>query len=100
MQKTVDDKQPQIHAKLLLESITSASGKQFKTLALRIEQMARKTYVNNAPDMRNAQMKYALVKALDPPVALIALKKYYLKSPALEPHFPFAHSTENIHQND
>ena len=50
-------------------------GEQIKTLALRIEQMTRKAYVNNAPDMRNAQMNDALVKALDPQLARIALKK-------------------------
>ena len=49
----------------MLESITRASGEQIKTLALRIEQMTRIAYVSNAPDMRNAQMKDALVKALD-----------------------------------
>ena len=59
----------------MLESITRASGEQIKTLALRIEQMTRIAYVNNAPDMRNAQMNDALVKALDPQLARIALKK-------------------------
>ena len=43
-----------------------------KTLGLRIEQMARKAYVNNAPDMRNARMNEALVKALDPQLLRIA----------------------------
>ena len=65
-QKTFDRQQSQTHAKLLLESITRASGEQIKTLALRIEQMTRKAYVNNAPDMRKAQMNDALVKAIDP----------------------------------
>ena len=62
-----------MQAKLLLESITSASGEQYKTLALRIEQMTRKAYVNNSPDMRNAQMNDALVTALDPQLARVAL---------------------------
>ena len=43
-----------------------------KTIGLRIEQMARKVYVNNAPDMRNARMNDALVKALDPQLLRIA----------------------------
>ena len=34
-----------------------------------------KAYVNNAPDMRNAQMNDAPVKALDPQLARIALNK-------------------------
>ena len=38
-QKTFDKQQSQTQAKLLLESITRASGEQIKTLALRIEQM-------------------------------------------------------------
>ena len=74
-QKAFDNQQSQTQAKLLLESITRFSGEQIKTLALRIEQMARKAYVNNAPDMRNAQMNDALVKALDPQLARIALQK-------------------------
>ena len=37
--------------------------------------MTRKAYVNNGPDMRNAQMNDALVKALDPQLARIALKR-------------------------
>ena len=65
----------QTQAKFLPESITRASGEQFKTLALRIEQMTRKAYVNNAPDMRNAQMSDASVKALNPQLARIALEK-------------------------
>ena len=73
--ETFDNQQSQTQAKLLLESITRTSGEQIKKLALRIEQMARKEYVNNAPDMRNAQMNDALVKALDPQLARIALKK-------------------------
>ena len=52
-QKTFDNHQLQTQAKLLLESIARASGEQIKTLALRIEQMTPKSYVNNAPDMRN-----------------------------------------------
>ena len=35
-------------AKLLLENITRATGEQIKKLALRIEQMTRKAYVNIA----------------------------------------------------
>ena len=37
--------------------------------------MARKAYVNNAPDMRNAHMNNALAEVLDAEVARIALKK-------------------------
>ena len=48
---------------------------KIKTLALRIQQMTRKAYVNNAPDMPNAQMNEALVKALHPQLARITLKK-------------------------
>ena len=74
------------HTKFLLESIARASGEQIKTLALRIEQMTRKAYLNNAPDMRNAQMNDALVKALDPQLARIAHKKIANhKSTELEP---------------
>ena len=41
--------------------------------------------------MRNAQMKDALLKALDPQLARIALKKIANpKSTALKPQFPFA----------
>ena len=65
-QKTFDNQQSQTQANLLLESITRASGKQLKTLALRKQQMTQKAYVNNALDMRNAEMNDALVKALDP----------------------------------
>ena len=81
----------QTQAKLFLESIIRASGEQIKTLALRIEQMTQKAYVNNAPDMRNAQMNDALVKALNPQLARIALKKVANhKSTTLEPQLPFA----------
>ena len=91
----------QTQAKLLLESITLASGEQIKTLALRNEEMTRKAYVNNAPDMLNAQMNDALVKALDPQLARIALKKFANhKSTALEPQFSFAQLVEKIHQED
>ena len=100
-QKTVDNQQSQTQAKLLLESITRASGEQIKTLALRIEQMTRKAYVNNAPDIRNAQMNDALVKALNPQLAGVALKKIANhKSTALEPKLPFAQLVEKIHQED
>ena len=48
--------------------------------------MARKAYVNKAPDMRNAQMNDAIVKAFDPQLARIALKKIANhKSSSLEP---------------
>ena len=100
-QKTFDNQQSQTQAELLLESMTRASGEQIKTFALRIEQMTRKAYVNSAPDMPNAQMSDALVKALDPQLARIALKKIANhKSTALEPQFPFAQLVENIHQED
>ena len=65
----------QTQEKLLLESITRASGEPIKTLALRIEQTTRKAFAKNAPKMRNAQMNDALVNALDPQLARIALKK-------------------------
>ena len=88
---TFDNQQTQTQAKLLLISIRRASGEQMKTLALRIEQMARKAYVNNAPDMRNSQLTDALVKALNPQSARIALQKIANhKSTALEPELPFA----------
>ena len=98
-QKTFDNRQSQPQAKLLFESITRASGEQIKTL--RIEQMSLKAYVNNAPDMRNAQMNDALVKALDPQLARIALKKIANhKSTAVEPQLPFEQLVEKIHQED
>ena len=63
--------------------------------------MTRKAYVNNSPDMQNAQMNDALVKALDPQLARIALKKFANhKSTALEPQLPFAQLLEEIHQED
>ena len=63
--------------------------------------MTQKAYVNNSPDMRNAQLNDALVKALDPQLARIALKKIVNhKSTALEPQLPFAQSVEKIHQED
>ena len=63
--------------------------------------MTRKAYVNNAPDMRNAQMNDPLVKALDPQLARIAIKKIANhKSTALEPQLPFAKLVEKIHQED
>ena len=73
-QKAFDNQQSQTQAKLLMESITRASGGQIKTLALRLERMTRKSYVNDAPDMRNAQMNDAFVKTLDPQLARITLK--------------------------
>ena len=100
-QKTFHNQQSQTQAKLLPESITRASGEQIKTLALGVEQMTRKSYVNNAVDMRNAQMNDALVKALDPQLSRIALKKIANhKSTAMEPQNPFAQLVEKIHQKD
>ena len=100
-QKTFDNQQSQTHAKLLLESITRASGEQIKTLALRIDQMTQKAYVHNAPDMRNAQMNDALVKALDPQLSRTALNKIANhKSTALEPQLLFAQLVEKIHQEE
>ena len=74
-QKTIDKQQSQTQAKLFIESMTRASGEQTKTLVLRIEQMTRKSYVNNAQHMRNSQMNDQLVKALDPQLARTALQK-------------------------
>ena len=63
--------------------------------------MTRKAYVINAPEMRNAQMNDALVKALDPQLARLALKKIANhKSTALEPQLPSAQLVEKIHQED
>ena len=57
--------------------------------------------LNNAPDMRNAQINEALVKALDPQLARIALKNIAnYKSTALEPQLPIAQLVEKIHQED
>ena len=79
-QKTFDIQHSQTHAKLLLESITRASGEQIKTLA---------------------QMNDALVKALDPQLVRKALKKIANhKSTALEPQLPFAQLAEKIQQED
>ena len=48
--------------------------------------------------MRNAQMNDALVKALDPQLARIAIKKIENhKSTALEPQLLFAQLVEKIH---
>ena len=91
-QETFDNQQSQPQEKLFLESITSASGDEIKTLALRTEQMTPKAYVDNAPDRRNAQMKDALVKSLDPQ---LARKKFASqKSTALEPQLPFSQLVE------
>ena len=61
-----------------------------KNITLRIEQMAGKTYVNRDLDIRDAQMNDALVEAVDPQIARIALKKVANhKSKALEPQLPF-----------
>ena len=63
--------------------------------------MVQKAYVNNAPDMRHAQMNDALVKALDPQLAQIALKEISnRKSTASEPQLTFAQLVEKIHQDD
>ena len=100
-QKTFDKQLSQTHKKLVLESITRAFGEQVKALALRIEQKTQKAYVNSAPHMRNAQINDALVKALDPQLARIALKKIANhKATALEPKLPFAQLVEKIHQED
>ena len=100
-QKTFDNQQSQTQAKLLLESITRLSGEQIKTLALQIEQLTRKSYNNNAQDMRNAKMNDAFVKALDPLLARIALKKIANhKSIELEAQLPFAQLVDKIHQED
>ena len=65
--------------------------------------MARKPYVNTAPDMRKTQMNEALVRALDPLLARIVLKKIAnIRSTALEQQttaFICAASLE-IHQED
>ena len=51
--------------------------------------------------MRNAQMNDAFVKALDPQLARIALKRTANhKSTALEPPLPFVQLVEKIHQED
>ena len=55
------------------KAFDNQQSQALRTLALRIEQMTRKEYFNNAPDMRNAQMNVALVKGLDPQLARIAL---------------------------
>ena len=63
--------------------------------------MARKVYVNNAPDQRNAQMIDPLVKALDPQLARIALKKIAKhKSIALVAQLPFAQLVEEVYHED
>ena len=63
--------------------------------------MTRKTYVNNAPDMRNAQMNDALVKTLYPQIVRLAVKKIANhKSTALESQLPVAQFVEKIHQDD
>ena len=63
--------------------------------------MTRKANVSNAPDLRNAQMNDALVKALDPQLARIAPKDIANhKSTALEPQFSFAQLVAKIHQED
>ena len=101
IQKTFDKQQSQTQAKINLESIPRASREQIKKLALRIDQVVRKAYVNNAPDKKKAQMKDALVRAQDPQLATIALKKIANhKSTALEPRIPLAQLGQKIHQED
>ena len=101
-QKTFANQQSQTQAKHFIESLTRASVEQIKSPAFRIEKMTRKAYVNNAPDMRNAQMNDALVKALDPQkLARIALKKTAnQKFTALESRLLFARLVETIHQEN
>ena len=74
---------------LLLESVTCSSGEKIKTLAHRIEQMARKTNVNKAPVKRGVQMNDAVV-----------IKIANHKSTALEPQLLFTQLSEKIHQED
>ena len=63
--------------------------------------MTRNAYFNNAPDMRNAQMNDALVKALDPQFNKMALKKIANhKSTALEPQLAFAQLVGKINKED
>ena len=45
--------------------------------------MTRKAYVNNDPDIRNAQINDVLVKALEPQLARIALKRLQITN---QPH--------------
>ena len=88
-------------SEIIIREKTRASSEQNKTVALRIEQMTRKAYVNNAPDMRNAQMNDALVKALGPQLARIALKKRArYKSTSLEPQPPFAQLVEKTYKEE
>ena len=59
--------------------------------------MTRKAFVKNAPDMRNAQMNDALVKAINPQLVRIEFKKIANHKPtALEPQFPFAQFSRKI----
>ena len=61
--------------------------------------MAKQTYVNNTPDVQNAQLNDAPVNATNTQLARIALKKIAnYKSTALE--FPLAHFLGKIHQED
>ena len=63
--------------------------------------MTRKAHANNAPYMRDAHLNDALVRALDPQLARIALKKIAKhESTALEPQFIFAQLVEKIHQEE
>ena len=62
--------------------------------------MARKAYVNNAPDFQNAKMNDTLVKALDQ-LDRIALRKIgNRKSTELEAQLPLAQLVQKIHQED
>ena len=63
--------------------------------------MGRKAYANNATDMRNEQIKDALIRALDTKFTRIALKKIVNdKSTALKPQLLFAHLIEKIQHVD
>ena len=74
---------------------------KLKKLALRIEQKARKTWVNIFPDMRTALMNDALFRVPDPQLAGIALNKFSKHgSTALEPRLPFSQLVEKIHHED
>ena len=63
--------------------------------------MARKTFVNNAQNVRIAQRNDALVTAVDQKLARIALKKITNhKLTAMEPPLPVAQLVEKLHQEE
>ena len=69
-QKTIDIQQTQTQAKLLLDSITRALGEQNnQNICSPHSTSGKKICANNAPDMKNAQINDALVKALEPQLA-------------------------------